>query len=237
MIEARVLDLVRRCEQFALATWGRVFDVHVRLDDRKSRRRSRGGVYHSRWKTERVDPRDDHTRRGGINIAVARHVPLTAGDPFQAGLFREYTHLRPWGDIGETDAFTPLDVCVAHEVAHAFQREAGAGLCTQLGLQPQAHVEPHGRLFAEVYSRLRRHLGLIDQRRPLWLELPLAARARGLTFTRCSLPPAMAVLAATDPGEYQRQRRVERQRARRQDARNRQAGDTVPLAAGQGMEG
>jgi hypothetical protein len=36
-VEARVLDLVRRCEQFALAAWGCTFDVHVRLDDRKIR--------------------------------------------------------------------------------------------------------------------------------------------------------------------------------------------------------
>jgi hypothetical protein len=235
-VEARVLDLVTRCEQFALAAWGRTFDVHVRLDDRNSRSRSRGGLYHSRWKTERVDPRAEYVRRGGISIAVAARVPLAADDPFRTGRFREYTHLRPWGDIGETDAFTPLDVCVAHEVAHAFQREAGPFLCERLGLHPRAHVDPHGRLFAEVYARLRRHLGLIDSRRPAWLELPSEARGRALTFTRQAIPPESAVLAATDPAAYRRQRRAAQQRARRQAKRNQQASGTVPLAVNAGME-
>lgn len=229
MVEARVLDLVHRCEQYAVEEWGHVFDVHVRLDDRKSRRRSRGGVYHSRWKTERVDPRADHGRRGGINIALVWEVRLGDANPFRARLANEYTHLRPWGDIGETDLFAPLDVCVAHEVAHAFQREAGGFLCNRLGLHPYAHIEPHGRLFAEVYARLRRHLGLIDGRRPMWLELSPEAKARALTYTRCAVPPELAVLAATDPAAYQRQRRAAAQRARRQATRKQRASGTAPM--------
>lgn len=218
-VEARVLDLVRCCERYALATWGYAFDVFVRLDDRQRRRRSRGGIYHSRWKTERLDHRADHDRRGGISIAVARRVPLAADDPFRPGVFREYTHLDPWGDVGTSAAFTPIDVCVAHEVAHAFAHEAGELLCDRLGLHPDAAIEPHGRLFAEVYARLRRHLGLCDPTRPEWLALPPEARERALTYTRKRVLPELAVLAATDPAAYRRHVRAARQRERRQARR------------------
>jgi len=230
LVEARVLDLVRRCEQFAVTAWGHVYDVHVRLDDRKGRRRSRGGLYHSRWRTEKVDRRDDHDRRGGISIAVARRVPLDGGDPFRPGTFREYAHLSPWGDIGTTTAFAPLDVCVAHEVSHAFAYEAPRLLCDRLGLCPTDADEPHGRLFAEVYARLRRHLGLVDATRPKWLALPADARARALRFTRKALPPELAVLAVTDPAAYRRSRRAMRQRQRREEQRGKQAGGAVLLA-------
>lgn len=218
-IEARVLDLVRRCERYALATWGHAFDVFVRLDDREQRQRSRGGIYHSRWKTERVDPRGGHDRRGGISIAVARRVPLAADDPFRPGPFAEYTHLAPWGDVGTTAAYAPVDVCVAHEVAHAFVCEAPGMLCERLELPPGGRIEPHGRLFAEVYARLRRHLGLCDPTRPEWLALPPEARERALTYSRKPVPPELAVLAATDPAAYRRHVRAARQRERRHDRR------------------
>jgi len=214
-VEARVLDLVRRCERYALATWGHAFDVYVRLDDRKARQRSRGGIYHSRWKTERVDPRAGHGRRGGISIAVARRVPLAADDPFRPGLYAEYTHLAPWGDVGTTAVYAPLDVCVAHEVSHAFVCEAGPLLCERLGLAADGGIEPHGRLFAEVYARLRRHLGLCDPTRPEWLALAPEARERALTYSRKPVPPELAVLAATDPAAYRRHVRAARQRERR----------------------
>jgi hypothetical protein len=222
-VEARVLDLVRRCERYALATWGHAFDVYVRLDDREARQRSRGGLYHSRWKTERVDHRAGHDRRGGISIAVARRVPLAAVDPFRPGEFHEYAHLSPWGDVGTTAAFPPLDVCVAHEVAHAFTCEAWEMLCERLALHPAASIKPHGRLFAEVYARLRRHLGLCDPTRPEWLALAPEARARALKHTRKPLPPELAVLAATDPAAYSRHVRAARQRERRR-ARRIEAG-------------
>ena len=212
---ARVLDLVARCERYALATWGHAFDVAVRVDDRTARTRSRGGIYHSRWKTERVDPRADPTRRGGISLALAKRVPLAADDPFRAGVFAEYTHLAPWGDIGTTAAFAPLDVCVAHEVSHAFVAEAGDLLASRLELPAEAGSDPHGRLFAEVYARLRRHLGLIDHTRPEWLPLPPEARERALMYRRKAVPPELAVLAATDPTGYRRQIRAARQRERR----------------------
>jgi hypothetical protein len=218
-IEARVLDLVRRCERYALATWGHAFNVFVRLDDRQRRRRSRGGIYHSRWRTERIDHRAEHDRRGGISIAVARRVPLAANDPFRPGLFEEYVHLAPWGDVGTTGAFAPLDVCVAHEIAHAFACEARELLCDRLGLHHDAAIEPHGRLFAEVYARLRRHLGLCDPTRPEWLVLTPDARERALTYTRKPVPPEVAVLAATDPAAYRRHVRAARQRQRRQTSR------------------
>lgn len=218
-VEARVIDLVARCERFAWAHWGHVFDVHVRLDDRLKRRRSRGGIYHPRWRTERVDLRAEHTRRGGISIAVAERVPLDADDPFRPGTFTEYTHLSPWGDIGTTALFAPIDVCVAHEVAHAFACEARDLLCDRLGLPTAASIEPHGRLFAEVYARLRRHLGLIDYTRPEWLALAPEHRDRALSYTRKPLPPELAVMAATDPAAYRRHVRATGQRRRRRTAR------------------
>jgi hypothetical protein len=236
LVEARVLDLVKRCEQYAAATWGHVYDVHIRLDDRKGRSRSRGGLYHSRWRTEKVDRRDDHDRRGGISIAVARRVPLDGVDPFRPGTFREYVHLSPWGDIGTTTAFAPLDVCVAHEVSHAFAYEAPRLLCDRLGLCLTEADEPHGRLFAEVYARLRRHLGLVDATRPEWLALPADARARALRFTRKALPPELAVLAVTDPPAYRRSRRAMRQRQRREEQRGKQAGGAVLLVVNASME-
>jgi len=236
LVEARVLDLVKRCEQYAAATWGHVYDVHIRLDDRKGRSRSRGGLYHSRWRTEKVDRRQDHDRRGGISIAVARHVPFNGGDPFRPSTFREYEHLSPWGDIGTTTMFAPLDVCVAHEVSHAFVHEAPRLLCDRLGLNPNAANEPHGSLFAEVYARLRHHLGLVDATRPLWLTLPAQSRARALEFTRKAPPPELAVLAVTDPVAYRRARQATRQRQRRAEQRNKQASGTVPLVVNAGME-
>jgi len=226
-VEARVVDLVRRCECFGQATWGHAFRVHIRLDDRLSRKRSRGGIYSPRWATDCVDDRAPRKRHGGISIAVAQRVPLAAVDPFRVGEFREYVHLSPWGDIGTTAAFAPLDVVVAHEVAHAFVAEYGEAIERQLGLPISVDIEPHGRLFAEVYARLRSHLGLVDAGRPQWLALPMDARDRGLSYSRKAVAPELAVMAATDPEAYRRHVRAQAQRERRAKQRAASGGVTT----------
>lgn len=226
-VEARVVDLVRRCECYGQATWGYAFRVHIRLDDRLSRRRSRGGLYSPRWATECVDDRAARQRHGGISIAVAERVPLAAADPFRAATFREYTHLSPWGDIGTTALFAPLDVVVAHEVAHAFVAEYGRAIRQALALPTGLDEAPHGRLFAEVYARLRAHLGLVDPGRPRWLALPTDARDRALAFTRKAVAPELAVMAATDPEAYRRHVRAKAQRERRAQQRAASGGATT----------
>lgn len=214
-IEARVVELVERCERFARDAWGVDLTLHIRLDYRKARSRSRGGLYAGRWATERVDPKLERLRGPGINIAVGRRVLLVEAAPFKAGPFAEYAHLRPWGDVGSIDTHAPLDVVVVHEAAHAFQYGGARAICDRLGLPLTARKPAHGRLFAEVYARLRTHLGMLAAGRPRWLELPPAARERAVSFRR--LPPVdVIVQAAVDPAGYRREVRARQQRERRQ---------------------
>lgn len=221
-IEARVVDLVERCERFAVDEWGVDLTLHIRLDYRKARSRSRGGVYAGRWATERVDPRVEAARGPGINIAVARRVLMSDTMPFKAAMFQEYAHLRPWADVGCIDTHAPLDVVVVHEVAHAFQLGSARMICERLGLPLTARRPAHGRLFAEVYAALRTHLGMLASGRPCWLELPAVARDRAVSFRR--MPPVeLIVQAAVDPDGYRRKSRARQQRERRQRQRTQAA--------------
>lgn len=218
VIEARVVELVERCERFAFDEWGVDLTLHIRLDYRKARKRCRGGMYAGRWATERVDPRLERLRGPGINIAVGRRLLLVEADPFKAGPFAEYDHLRPWADVGSIDTHSPLDVVVVHEAAHAFQYGGTRVICDRLGLSLTARKPAHGRLFAEVYARLRTHFGMVAADRPRWLELPPVARDRALTFRR--MPPAAVIVqAAVDPAGYSREKRARQQRERRQRRR------------------
>jgi hypothetical protein len=214
-VEARVVELVERCERFATNEWGVDLTLHIRLDYRKARSRSRGGVYAGRWATERVDPRLETARGPGINIAVGRRVWLSEADPFRAALFQEYAHLRPWADVGCIDTHAPLDVVVVHEAAHAFQYGGTRAICDRLGLPVTASKPAHGRLFAEIYARLRVHFGMVVAGRPRWLELPPVARDRAVAFRR--MPPVDGIVqAAVDPDGYRREVRARQQRERRQ---------------------
>ena len=214
-VEARVVELVEQCELFARDNWGVDLTLHIRLDYRKARTRSRGGLYAGRWATERVDPRLERVHGPGINIAVGRRLPLVEADPFRPGTFNEYAHLQPWADVGSIDTHSPLDVVVVHEAAHAFQYGGTRAICDQLGVPLTARKPAHGRLFAEVYARLRAHFGMVAAGRPRWLELPPAGRERALTF-RHMPPAAVIVQAAIDPAGYRREIRARQQRERRQ---------------------
>lgn len=217
-VEARVVELVERCERFAFDTWGVDVTLHIRLDYRKARSRSRGGVYAGRWATERVDPRLETVRGPGINIAVGRRVLMTDAEPFRPRMFDEYGHLRPWADVGSIDTHCPLDVVVVHEAAHALQYGDTRAICDRLGLPLTARSPAHGRLFAEVYARLRVHFGMVAAGRPRWLELPPTARDRAVAFRR--MPPTeLIVQAAVDPDGYRREVRTRQQRERRQRQR------------------
>jgi hypothetical protein len=214
-VEARVVELVERCERFARDEWGVDLTLHIRLDYRKARRRCRGGVYAGRWATERVDPRLERQRGPGINIAVGSRVRLTSNYPFAPQPFNEYTHLQPWADLGDIKTLCPLDVVVVHEVAHAFQYGGTRAICDGLGLPLTASKPAHGRLFAEIYARLRTHFGMVVPGRPRWLELLPEARDRAVAFRR--LPPADDIVrAASDPAGYRREIRTRQQRERRQ---------------------
>lgn len=214
-VEARVVELVERCERFARDEWGVDLTLHIRLDYRKARTRSRGGMYAGRWATERVDQRLERVHGPGINIAVGRRLRLIDADPFRPGTFNEYAHLQPWADVGSIDTHSPIDVVVVHEAAHAFQYGGTRAICDRLGLPLTARRPGHGRLFTEVYARLRAHLGMVAAGRPRWLELPPAGRERAVSFRR--LPPVdVIVQAAVDPDGYRREVRARQQRERRQ---------------------
>jgi hypothetical protein len=214
-IEARVVELVERCERFAADEWGVELTLHIRLDYRKARRRCRGGMYAGRWRTERVDPRLETERGPGINIAVGRRLLLHDTNPFQPGTFAEYAHLQPWADVGTIDTHSPFDVVVVHEAAHAFQYGGTRPICERLGLPLTASQPAHGRLFAEIYARLRTHFGMVVPGRPRWLELPPEGRHRAVAFRR--LPAADDIVrAASDPDGYRREVRARQQRERRQ---------------------
>jgi hypothetical protein len=214
-VEARVVELVERCERFAADELGVDLTLHIRLDYRKARSRSRGGMYAGRWGTERVDPRLERQRGPGINIAVGRRLLLHDTNPFQPGEFAEYAHLQPWADVGSIDTHSPLDVVVVHEVAHAFQYVGTRAICDRLSLPLTARKPAHGRLFAEIYARLRSHFGMVAADRPRWLELPPDGRDRAVAFRR--LPPADDIVrAASDPEGYRRELRARQQRERRQ---------------------
>jgi hypothetical protein len=214
-VEARVVELVERCERFAADEWGVDLTLHIRLDYRKARRRSRGGVYAGRWRTERVDPRLETQRGPGINIAVGRRLLLADAAPFKPAPYGEYRHLHPWADVGGLITHCPFDVVVVHEVAHAFQYGGTRAICDGLRLLSTASKPAHGRLFAEIYARLRTHFGMVAATGPRWLELPPEARERALTFRR--LPPVgVIVQAASDPAGYRREIRTRQQRERRQ---------------------
>jgi len=159
-------------------------------------------------------PRLESVRGPGINIAVGSRLLLHDTNPFQPGTFAEYAHLQPWADVGNIDIHSPFDVVVVHEVAHAFQFGGTRPICDRLGLPLTAKRPAHGRLFAEIYARLRTAFGMVMPGRPRWLQLPPDARERALLFRRLPLP-ADIERAAIDPAGYRREMRARNQRQRR----------------------
>jgi len=172
-------------------------------------------VYAGRWRTERVDPRLETQRGPGINIAVGRRLLLADAAPFKPAPYGEYRHLHPWADVGGLITHCPFDVVVVHEVAHAFQYGGTRAICDRLGLPLTASKPAHGRLFAEIYGRLRTAFGMVAETGPRWLELPPEARDRAVAFRRLPLADDI-VRAASDPDGYRREVRARQQRERRQ---------------------
>jgi hypothetical protein len=209
----RIMTTVESCEQWALETRGHRLNPYVKIDESIWRVRSWGGRgYTPRVRTETRATRVRTDRRCGISLAVSRHAPARV-DCSKPRLFSEYERLAPFGDVGSTDLFPPLDVLVCHEMSHAY---GGSD---------------HGYGFAKIYSALRRRLNLIDHRKPLVSDLPVEVMATYFSSKR-PLTIEQATLKATlSPEEYRAEmnrRRVKAHRDR-QRAQRIANGETVKV--------
>ena len=232
-ITERIGCLVARIEGIVLAEYGNPLKIAVRLDERKNRRRSRGGKYHSKWQTENRATRVRDQRQSGVSLGLGGYLDRQAPDPADwtlasttgGQLRKEYDHISPWGDVGSIAAgvlpWLPLDLVVAHECAHAVQvAEAVHGM--PVGA-------PHGVEFCTHYSLIRRRLGMVAPGGRLWSDLPADLQAMVANSTR-AIPPELLELAASDPVAYRREKDRLKMQARRAKAQ------AEKVAAGQAIK-
>lgn len=215
-----VATLVAKIDDVIEATHGKPLKPFVRLDERLDRDRSRGGNYHSKWRTESRQTRVRDERGGGVSIALVNcwGPKSKPADIVKPSSFPEYAHYAAFGDVGATDLFPSFDVLLVHECSHAVQAAEH--------LHGMAFGKPHGMEFLTHYSNLRKQLGFVDTSKPQWCDLPEDQKTLVANSTK-AVDLELLAMAANDPEEYKREKARRKMQARR--AKEREA----KLAAGE----